>query len=146
MSSGDCVCPLRGQRRAWLGVSTVVKLGLGIFLGGMLLVVACSALLAGSPELEEVGGENADDRYCSPEKEDEVAALELSSGDTINSPRLLRRATRRFLRQNSDAPKGAWCVDQELEFLIDVWNGYRGDDRYPDAAEQVRRLRRFEQR
>jgi hypothetical protein len=127
----------------------VVKLGLGIFLGGVLLVGACAVLLAGGTDLEETGGEEATgagDHYCSPEKEDEIAALELGSGDTINSPRLLRRATRRFLRENADAPKGAYCVDQELEFLVDVWNSNRGDDRYPEAGDQVKELRKFERR
>jgi hypothetical protein len=129
-------------------MKTVLKIGLGIFLGGALLIGACAVLLAAEPELEGTGGKATDagDDYCTAEKQDELAALELGAGETINSPRLLRRATRRFLRENRDAPTGAWCVDQELEFLIDVWNGYRGDDRFPESAEQVRELREFERR
>jgi len=128
---------------------TVVKLGLGIFLGGVLLVGACTALLAGGTDLEETGGEgatDAGDRYCSPEKEDRIAALEIGNGETINDPDRLRRATKRFLREVDDAPDSAWCVDQEIEFLVTVWNGSRGERGWGDAARQVGRLRKFERR
>ena len=135
-------------------MGTALKIGLGIFIGGLLLAGACGVLLVatdldegtldGTPDMTETT--DAGDRYCSADKEDELAALELGNDKTVNSPRLLRRGTRRLLRENSDAPRGAWCVDQEVEFLIDVWNSTRGEDAYPDAAEQVRRLRKFQRR
>ncbi len=39
-------------------VATAVKIGLGIFLGGILLVGACAALIAGGSSLEEPTGED----------------------------------------------------------------------------------------
>jgi len=128
---------------------TAFKIGVGIFIGGVLLVGACGALLASGVEDDEPEGIEATDvgdRYCSPEREDRLAAMEDDSGETINDPRKLRRYTRRFRRAVNDAPRGAWCADNRVEFLIDVWNGNRGDDRYPEAAEQVRELRKFERR
>ncbi len=128
---------------------TAFKIGVGIFIGGVLLVGACGALLvAGVEEGEGPAGSATDvgDRYCSPEREDRLAAMEDDSGETINDPRKLRRYTRRFRRAVNDAPRGAWCADNRVEFLIDVWNSSRGEDGYPDAARQVKRLREFQAR
>lgn len=130
------------------GVSTAAKVTLGVIagliVGGLALVavIAVIALLL-TPQVVVDGAEptSAGDRYCSNAKEDEIAALELSSGETINDPELLRRATRRFVRSTDDAPKGAWCVDQETQFLIDIWNSSRGEQGSDDAARQVKRLR-----
>lgn len=114
------------------------------------MVGACGALLAASgvEDDEPEGTEATDvgDRYCSPEREDRLAAMEDDSGETINDPRKLRRYTRRFRRAVNHAPRGAWCADNRVEFLIDVWNSSRGEDGYPDAARQVKRLREFQAR
>jgi len=102
------------------------------------ITLALVAALAGC------GEESAD--YCSPAKVDQIAALELSDGDTINDPRRLRRGTDRLLSLSRDAPQDAYCVDQEVQLLVDVWNSSRGEPGWGDAANQVRRLRRFQMR
>lgn len=63
----------------------------------------------------------------------------------MNSPTKLRRGTNRFLRGEGRAARRLVC-NNEVEFLIDVWNSARGESRFPDAAEQVERLRTFQRR
>jgi hypothetical protein len=91
-------------------------------------------------------GTASGDAYCTPDKEKAIAALDLGAGPTVDSPPQVRRGTRRFLAETDDAPRGAWCVDQVVDFLRTVWNGYRGDHRVPDADEYVERLREFRRR
>jgi hypothetical protein len=91
-------------------------------------------------------GTASGDAYCTPAKEEAIAALELGAGPTVDSPRRVRRGTERFLAETRDAPRGAWCVDQEVDFLRKVWKAYRGDHRAPYADEYVERLRELGRR
>ena len=74
----------------------------GLAAGVVLFIVGL--VVATGVTVEEEEATDPGDRYCSAEKEDQLAALETGSGETVNSPRLLRRATRRFIRATRDAP------------------------------------------
>jgi hypothetical protein len=101
----------------------------------------------GSADVDgRVGSSAAGHHYCTPEKREAIAALELSAARTVDEPALLRRATDRFLREAHDAPRPSACVDNDAQFLLDVSDGSRGEAGFGDAAKQVERLRNFERR
>ena len=130
------------------GFGVGVKIALivvGSVLATLLLVAACGTAVI----LVSDGGaptEDAGDDYCSDEKQRELASLQDNEGETINSPRLFRRATARLLRITKDAPRGAWCVENELENYITLWNSQGGQRGWGDAEEQVKRLRARQRR
>jgi hypothetical protein len=143
---------------AVVGLAAVGVLALALAGTGSLILVEPDAVRTvdnSPPPSPDHGGTNVDGRvgssvaghqYCTAEKQEAIAALELSAARTVDEPALLRRATARFLREAHDAPKPSACVDNDAQFLIDVWSGSRGEAGFSDAASEVERLRKFERR
>ena len=133
------------QRRMAIAGTVLGALALAAGVWGAVQVEGALGGVDGLGDDSDILGEDpatkARDKFCNSDTGDRLDRI---ANATLDSASQLRRATDRTLRLAKDAPAGAECAVFALDSVADSWNLFASDPGYEDAAQEVRRIRRFQ--